>query len=311
MKVSLPAESGVAVQTPERMTMGTFRKLGISLALALGALTVSSSASAQNQPAVSATDLSQLETTAIDIRARVSTLRTSDPTLATEIDRSLKDLEEEVTYLRVKMRREGSVTREEYTSVRDRLETLRVRARGPAPAPSASTGGNPGIAVVPVGAQLDVRLQAPLNSGTATVEQRFEATTIVDYTQGTRVVIPAGSLVRGFVSSVRPAGRIDRRGSLTLSFDELRIGNRTYRLRAAVTEALDGKMSEDISRVGAASVVGAIVGGIIGGTRGALIGILVGGGGTIAATEGSDVDLPTGTILRIRVDQPIEIAIGQ
>jgi hypothetical protein len=188
---------------------------------------------------------------------------------------------------------------------------LRVRARGPAPSPSASTSSNADIAVVPVGTQLDVRLQGPLNSGTATVEQRFEATTLVDYTQNPRVVIPAGSLVRGFVSSVRPAGRLDRRGSLTLSFDELRIGSRTYRLRASVTEALDGKMSEDISRVGAASVVGAIVGGIIGGTRGALIGILVGGGGTIAATEGSDVDLPAGTILRIRIDQPIEIAVGQ
>jgi hypothetical protein len=293
------------------MTMGTFRNLGRSLALALGALTLSSQALAQNQSAVSATDLSQLESTAVDIRARVSALRTSDPTLAADIDRSLKDLEEEVTYLRVKMRREGSVTREEYTSVRDRLETLRVRARGPAPSPSASTSSNADMAVVPVGTQLDVRLQAPLNSGTATVEQRFEATTLVDYTQSPRVVIPAGSLVRGFVSSVRPAGRLDRRGSLTLSFDELRIGNRTYRLRASVTEALDGKMSEDISRVGAASVVGAIVGGIIGGTRGALIGILVGGGGTIAATEGSDVDLPAGTILRIRIDQPIEIAVGQ
>jgi hypothetical protein len=34
----------------------------------------------------------------------------------------------------------------------------------------------------------------------------------------------------------------------------------------------------------------------------------VGGGGTIAATEGADVDLPAGTILRIRLDQALEIA---
>ncbi len=216
-----------------------------------------------------------------------------------------------MTYLRVKMRREGSVTREEFTSLRDRLETLRVRARGPASGAPAASSGDPNIVIVPVGAQFDVRLQGALNSGTATVEQRFEATTLVDYSEGARVVIPAGSLVRGFVSSVRAAGRIDRRGSLTLSFDELRIGNRTYRLRAAVTEAMDGKMGDDMKRVGAASVVGAIIGGIIGGTRGALVGILVGGGGTIAATEGSDVDLPAGTILRIRIDQPLEIAVGQ
>lgn len=291
--------------------MGTFRSLGISLALAFTALALSSPAFAQSQAAVSSTDLSQLESTVADIRERVTTLRSSDPTLAAEIERSLTELNDDVTYLRVKMRREGSVTREEFTAVRDRLETLRVRARGPAPAPPARSSSDPNIVIVPVGTQFDVRLQGPMNSGTATVEQRFEATTLVDYSDGGRVVIPAGSLVRGFVSSVRPAGRIDRRGSLTLSFDELRIGNRTYRLRAAVTDAIDGKMGDDMKRVGAASVVGAILGGIIGGTRGALIGILVGGGGTIAATEGSDVDLPTGTILRIRIDQPLEIAVGQ
>ena len=290
--------------------MGRFRNLGIFLALASTALALASPVRAQSQATVTSAELSQLESTVADIRARVSTLRSSDPTLAADVDRSLADLNDEVTYLRVKMRREGSVTREEFTSVRDRLETLRVRARGPAPV-TPSVSSDPNIVIVPVGAQLDVRLQGQLNSGTATVEQRFEATTLVDYSEGTRVVIPAGSLVRGFVSSVRAAGRIDRRGSLTLSFDELRIGNRTYRLRAAVTEAIDGKIGDDMKRVGAASVVGAIIGGIIGGTRGALVGILVGGGGTIAATEGSDVDLPTGTILRIRIDQPLEIAVGQ
>ena len=163
---------------------------------------------------------------------------------------------------------------------------------------------------VPVGTELDVKLQDPLSSGTAKPEQRFEATTVVDFMMGNETVIPAGSVVRGFVSSVRAAGHIDRRGSLTLSFDELRIGSRTHRLRATVTQALDGKVREDATRIGAGAVVGAIVGGILGGTRGALLGVLVGGGGTIAATEGTDVDLPVGTILRIRLDQPVEIIGG-
>jgi hypothetical protein len=165
--------------------------------------------------------------------------------------------------------------------------------------------------VVPVGTQFDVRLQTSLNSGTATVEQRFEATTLLDYAEGSRVLIPAGSVVRGFVSSVRAAGRIDRRGSLTLSFDEIRIGSRSYRLRASVTQAIDGKMSDDVRRIGAAAAVGAILGGIIGGGKGALVGVLVGGGGTMAATEGSDVDLPAGTILRIRLDQGLELAAAE
>jgi hypothetical protein len=173
------------------------------------------------------------------------------------------------------------------------------------------TGDEPKVvvSVVPVGTEFDIRLQTPLNSGTAKPEDRFEATTILDYTpSGSReVVIPAGSTVRGFVSSVKAAGKIERKGSLTLSFDEIRVNAKSYRLRASVTQTLDPKVAEDMTRIGAATAVGAVIGGLLGGGKGALLGVLVGGGGTIAATEGSDVDLPAGTILRIRVDQPLEI----
>jgi hypothetical protein len=35
--------------------------------------------------------------------------------------------------------------------------------------------------------------------------------------------------------------------------------------------------------------------------------VLIGGGGTMVATEGNDVKLPSGTILRVRMDTPPEI----
>ena len=263
------------------------------------------------QTAVTAADITRLETSAAEIDKLIPGLKTTDPTLAGQVERSLGELREDITYLKVKLRRESGVTREEYAGVRDRLETLRVKASGK---PVAAVPPGPAgdvkerIWSVPVGTELDVRLQTPLNSGTAKVEQRFEATTVVDITTGADVVIPAGSVARGFVSSVRVAGRIDRRGSLTLSFDEMRMGERSFRLRASVTQALDGKMGQDVTRVGTVAAVGGIIGGILGGAKGALVGVLVGGGGTIAATEGADVDLPVGTILRIRLDQPLQIA---
>jgi outer membrane lipoprotein SlyB len=111
------------------------------------------------------------------------------------------------------------------------------------------------------------------------------------------------------VSSVRPASRIERKGSLTLSFDEIRIHERSYRLRASVVKALDAKMANDVTTIGAGAVIGGIVGGIIGGGKGAVVGVLVGGGGTMAATDGTEVDLPLGTVLRIRVDQPLELVL--
>ena len=277
--------------------------------LLCAALAVAVSASAQ--ATVTAADLTRLESTAAEIDRQVGTLRTSDPTLATEVEASLADLRDEITYLRVKMRKEGAVTRDEYGSLRDQLETLRVRAAGqkvsaqPAIGPPEMRGGG----TVGVGTEFDVRLQSSLSSATAKPEQRFEATTLLDYESGGKIIVPAGSLVRGFVSSVNAAGNLDRRGSLTLSFDEIRIDSTNYRLRASVIEALDGDVTRDATRIGAGAAVGAIIGGLLGGGKGALLGVLVGGGGTIAATEGSDVNLPTGTVLRIRLDQALEVAV--
>jgi hypothetical protein len=161
---------------------------------------------------------------------------------------------------------------------------------------------------IPVGQELDVRLQTPLSSATATPEQRFETTTVVDLKQGDAVLVPAGSKIRGVVSSVDKAGRVDRSGRLTLAFDQLEVNGRTYPIRAMATEVFESKgIREEAKTVGTAGAVGAIVGGIIGGVKGALIGAAVGGGGVIAATEGKDVELRPGTMIRVRLDEPVRV----
>lgn len=162
--------------------------------------------------------------------------------------------------------------------------------------------------LIPVGQEMDVRLQTALSSNTATAEQRFETTTVVDLKQGDRVLVPAGSNVRGIVRSVQEAGRVDRSGSLTLAFDQLTVNGREYPMRAMATEVFESKgIREEVGTVGAAGAVGAIVGGIIGGLKGALIGAVVGSGGVIAATEGKDIELPAGAIIRLRLDSPVQI----
>jgi hypothetical protein len=149
-------------------------------------------------------------------------------------------------------------------------------------------------------------LQTRLNSGTAQVEDRFDATTIAPYERNGRVLAPAGSVMRGVVNSVNPAGRgLDRKGSMTLHFDRMSISGRTYSIRATVVGAIEAE--NDNAKVATGAGVGAIIGGILGGFKGALAGILIGGGGTVAATEGKDVDLPPGTVLRVRIDAPIEV----
>ena len=161
---------------------------------------------------------------------------------------------------------------------------------------------------IPVGQELDVRLQTPLSSATASTEQRFETTTVVDLMQGDAVLVPSGSKVRGIVSSVDKAGRVDRSGRLTLAFDQVVVNGREYPIRAMATEVFESKgIRDEAKTVGTAGAVGAIVGGIIGGVKGALIGAAVGSGGVIAATDGKDVELQPGTMIRIRLDEPVQV----
>jgi hypothetical protein len=186
---------------------------------------------------------------------------------------------------------------------RTRPEQSTRPEQGTRPDQSTRTGSD--NSVIPSGQEIDVRLETELSSDTAQVEQRFEATTVADLYRGNDVLIPAGSILRGVVSSVTKATRMERKGSLTVAFDQISIRGRTYPMRGIVTQALESEgIRGEAPRIGAGAGIGAIIGGIIGGVKGALLGVLIGGGGTIAATEGKDVTLPAGTILRVRLDTP-------
>jgi hypothetical protein len=172
--------------------------------------------------------------------------------------------------------------------------------------PAQTNPSTPGV--LPVGQELDVRLQSTLSSESATVEQRFEATTVVDLVQDGRVLVPAGSIARGVVADVKRPGRIERTGSLTLSFDEIVVRGREQSMRALATRVFEsGGIRDEAGTAGAGAGVGGVVGGIVGGLRGAIVGAVIGAGGAIAATEGQDVRLPAGAIIRIRLDTPVDL----
>jgi len=324
------------------------------LVLAMPAAAQSQSGSGSTQSTVTSADIQRLQDLAFDVGNEVSRLRSRDQTLADRLQPQMDDLRDEVVYLRVKLRKEGSVSRSEFNDVRSRIEAVRSEARGDTSTKqgqstwsgasgtsSAATGGTatgaagsagygagtdqtgakisggtkdnarpptPRQGEVPTGTELDVRLDRELSSGTAQVEDRFMATTVVDLYQGNDVIVPAGSTLRGVVSSVNKATRTDRTGSLTVAFDQITVRGRAFPIRATVEQAIQsGGVKSEVGKIGAGAGVGAILGGIIGGTKGALLGVLIGGGGTMAATPGKDVTLPADTVLRIRLDQALQI----
>lgn len=276
------------------------------------------------QQSVTQADIQRLQDNVYLADRDISQLRTRDSARAAQLTAELDELRDEVIYLKVKLRKERTLSRGEYADVRDRIEDLRTRARGdtvsasPLPPPRSTedtrtTTPAPrrlpaGVVEIPPGTEIDVRLQNSLNSGSAQVEDRFEGTTMVDLTAGGVVAIPAGSVMRGVVTAVEPATRTNRTARMTVSFDQVTINGRSYPMRGTVTEAIEGEgIRGELGRTGAGAIGGAILGGILGGAKGAILGTIIGGGGTIAATEGREVELPQGSVLRVRLDSPLEI----
>ena len=299
--------------------------LALMLALSAGA---ARSAAAQS---ITNSEIQRLQDTIYDVSRDVSQLRSRDQATASQLQAELDDARDETVYLKVKLRKNEPISRSEYADVRDRIDNIRSRARGDSSGgytPSSGVGigddgrstspgtGRSGVGTVgrsqnsneiPAGTEFDVRLGHMLSSKTAQVEDRFEATTMVDLRdERGRVLVPAGSVMRGVVSSVNKATRMDRKGSMTVAFDRVTINGRSYPIRATVTQAIEseGIMGEK-EKIGIGAGAGAIIGAILGGVKGAVAGILIGGGGTIAATEGKDVELPAGSVLRVRLDSPL------
>ncbi len=161
---------------------------------------------------------------------------------------------------------------------------------------------------VPARTEFNVRLTSNLNSGTAKVEDRFEATTVQDLRINGLTIVPAGSVLRGIIATVQPATRTNRTAKMTLNFDQLTVNERRYSIRGIVTQTISGPgIKGEVARTAAGAGIGAIIGGILGGEKGAAIGAAVGGGGTVAATEGKEVDLSAGTVLRVRIESAVQI----
>jgi len=247
-------------------------------------------------------DLSSLEQRLDDAQGAYSRVEnTVTASERTSLERELNEMRDELAYLRVKSRRGERISDRESRDLTERIERFMTRTN----ARSRSTSGRRAI---PVSTELDVRLQTSLNSGKQQVEDPVEATTMVDLYEGDDLLVPAGSRLTGYVAAVDPATRSDRKGSVALKFTRLSVNGRSHDVQVSVTEALESEgLKGEAARIGAGAGVGAIIGGILGGTKGAIAGILIGGSGVLVATEGKDVDLPVGTVLRVRFDSEVPL----
>jgi len=223
------------------------------------------------------------------------------------------EIREDVIWLKVEIRRhqrdprlEIGATSADFQDLRSRIAALRedVEAtQGGRITPAASTQ-------LAAGTEMDLRLEQTVTSKTARVEDRVEASLVESVLWNGRTVIPAGTIVSGHVSEVEDAERVQKDGRLKLEFDSLTLGDGTranIRGRVvSVEETHTGRSSKTNAGLGA--LLGGVVGGVLKGTKGVIVGAVIGAGGALVGTKGQNVELPEGTHLTLRLDEPVQIA---
>jgi hypothetical protein len=255
--------------------------------------------------------------TARDIRLLQDELENLDSLLATvpadsrsadfrDRERQIRD---DVVALREEIRRHRRDNTEGFGASKQAVEDLRQRIRilGSDIDRSYASRYPSGNLSIREGTQVQVRLEEPLSSRTARMEDRVEATVELPVRDASgRIIIPAGSRVVGTVTRVQRAQRPARGGELEMMFDSLYLGSTRYDIRTrlvSVDEDLD--RGDTAERAGIGAVLGGVLGGLLGGTKGALIGLVIGGTGGVASSRGEEVELPAGTILTLSLEQPL------
>ena len=169
---------------------------------------------------------------------------------------------------------------------------------------------------VPQGTELHITLSTPIHSATSQVGDSLSGTTTAPVLVGDRVAIPTGSTVHGHVSGVSPASKgldiSEKGGAFVLAFDKVTTPRGYSSSMSASISSFAKSAGKTAGIIGGSAAGGALLGKILGGSsKDAALGAVVGGGigtGIAAGTKGKKLEIPAGTQLAIRLNQPLTIA---
>jgi hypothetical protein len=188
----------------------------------------------------------------------------------------------------------------------------------PATRPPARRPTAPAMLRVGAGTTMDVAAADTISSRTAKTGDAFSARVVEDVRNAAgRVVIPAGSVVNGKITDVKPSPNPSTPGTLTLSVASVTVRGTSYPIEASV-DSLEtihkgrGVTTGDAAKVGAGAAAGAILGRVLGGNKkGTIVGGVIGGiagAGVAASSKDSDIVLPAGAHIIIRLTKELAVA---
>lgn len=178
------------------------------------------------------------------------------------------------------------------------------------------------------GTLIRVRTQEVLSTSSTAAGSEFSAIVMSPVSQGGKVIIPMGSLVRGRVVSVRAGKSFGQKAELRLRPDTVTMpdGNR-YMFHAEVvqTQGTDTRaggegtittashLKRNAIQYGAGAGGGAIIGAVVGGGPGALIGTAVGAGVITVhlLLQSHQAQLPKDSVLIFGLTEPMTFTAVQ
>jgi hypothetical protein len=167
--------------------------------------------------------------------------------------------------------------------------------------------------VIPASSVLGLKVETPISSETARVEDRVEARVTRDVMADGRVAIPAGSRIIGDVTEVERGGKMKGKARLGVRFHTIVLDRNQVALRTdPIVREGQSPGAESARKIGGAAVGGAVLGAIMGGAKGAAIGGATGAAGGSAVVMASDrnaATLPAGTIVTVRLTSSVAVDV--
>jgi hypothetical protein len=161
---------------------------------------------------------------------------------------------------------------------------------------------------VPAGTRLVVRLVDTISGGNSRAGTLFTARLQGNLVVGNTTVAPDGSMVFGRIINSSGASRVAGRSELSLELTDIQVNGTRFPILSNDYSVQGGNaLGRTARRTAGGAGLGAVIGAIGGNAgRGAAIGGATGGGASLIM-RGEQINIPSGTLLEFRLQQPASL----
>ena len=191
-----------------------------------------------------------------------------------------------------------------------------------APPPKKSSGSSTATRTtqIPAGTVIEVAMVTPVATKTSNIGDPIEAKLTKALVVNGHLIAEEGASVRGTIADLQRASKSkseEDRAYLKFRFSELETVGGDKKINATVTNsegklAAKGTGTRDKLIIGGSTVAGAVVGQVIGkDTKSTIIGAVGGavvGTGVALSVKGHELEVPAGSSVTIRIDDPVTVA---